>query len=195
MRTLTILATGHSLTKAQVNYVKRSVTDVMAINESFLMAPWADYLYAGDTKWWEHYGELVQQRFNGELFTISKPASEKAPYPEYVEGSNRENSAGGLCVARGHVYYGGNSGHVALNLAYHFGYDRVILLGFDLHGGHWFKDGFRPAHLNRESPYEHFKCTLGAILTDLDNHGVLVYNCTPNSKLPYIPYTPLEEVL
>ena len=195
MRTLTILATGHSLTPQQVKYVKRSITDVMAINESFLMAPWADYLYAGDTHWWSHYGHMVADKFRGECLTISKEASLKAPYPEFVEGANRENSAGGLCMERGRVYYGGNSGHVALNLAYHMGYERIVLLGFDLHGGHWFKDGFRPDHLDRTSPYEHFKNTLTDIIDDLEKAGVLVYNCTPNSKLSCLPYTKLEEVL
>lgn len=195
MRTLTILATGHSLTRQQVKYVHSSVTDVMAINESFLMAPWADYLYAGDTDWWVHYADRVKRMFMGTCYTISEPASKKSPYPEYVKGENRENSSGGLCTEPGRVYYGGNSGHVALNLAYHLGYDRIVLLGFDLHGGHWFKDNFRPEEINRESPYEHFRNTLIAIIKDLEAHGVLVYNCTPNSKLGYLPYTLLEDVL
>lgn len=195
MRTLTIMATGHSLTKQQVAYVRTSVADVMVLNESFLMAPWADYLYAGDTNWWEHYADLIEDKFRGECYTISEKASKKPPYPEYIEGVNRENSAGGLCMVPNRVFNGGNSGHASLNLAYHLGYGRIVLLGFDLHGGHWFKPGFRPSALDRASPFEHFKNTLTAIIKDLEDAGVLVYNCTPNSKLTCLPYTKLEDIL
>lgn len=194
MKTLTIMATGHSLTKDQVKYVHRSVTDVMVLNESFLICPWADYLFAGDTNWWSHYKELVKKRFLGECYTISLPASKEYPYPTYLEGINRENSAGGLCKESGKVFNGGNSGHMALNLSYHLGYERVVLLGFDLYGGHWFKPSFRPDILRKASPYEHFKTTLKDIVDDLEKENLLIYNCTPDSKLD-VPYTKLEDVL
>ena len=194
MKTLAVVATGKSVTLKQMDYLHNSVCDVMVINETFLLAPWADYLFAVDKDWWAYYGDIVSRNFYGECYTSLPASSELRPYPKLFLGSNKEHSQGGLNKVPGHVYNGGCGGHAALNVAYHLGYSRIVLLGFDMKPGHWFRKWIRPAHMRKASSYEHFNNCVSQICSELEQEGVLVYNCTPNSLLG-IKYTPLEEVL
>jgi hypothetical protein len=166
----------------------------MVINESFLLCPWADYLYAADHRWWDYYAEEVVKKFQGESYTVSERAIEHPPYPKYLKWENKEDSGGGLCPEKGKVYAGGHGGHQAASLAYQLGYDRIVLLGFDMKPGYWFGDSIRPAHLRVEQSYPHFANTMKTLHDELLEHGVILYNCTPGSLMD-IPYTDLESVL
>lgn len=194
MKQVTVIATGESVTPSAVKYIKHSVTDVMVVNESFLLAPWADYIVASDWEWWEHYGEMVNERSMAKCFSVVPKAKQFRPYPDIMEGITRPDGRGGLCKEPGKVYTGGSSGHAALNMCYHFGYDRIILVGFDLHGDHWFKETFRPEKMRKHNPYDHFKNCLDAIVSDLQDEDIDVVNCTYGSKLK-LHYTPLDEAL
>lgn len=190
MKTLTIMATGHSLTKKQAAYVKTAVTDVMVLNESYLMAPWCDYVFASDKGWWEHYGEDVLGRCpTAEYLSVKQEyekspiASDFIPHPKCFRLEVKPDGRGGICREVGKLYAGGSSGHAALNAAYHLGYERIVLLGFDLGGGHWFKETFRPEHLRKNSPYEAFRICLNDALRELEELGVEVVDCTPGGIL------------
>lgn len=194
MNPVTVIATGGSITPALVKYIKHSITDVMVINESFLLAPWADYIVASDWEWWEHYGEMVVERSMAKCFSVVQKAKQFRPYPDILEGITKPDGSGGLCKEKGKVFTGGSSGHAALNMCYHFGYDKIILVGFDLQGDHWFKESFRPPQMRKDNPYDHFKNCLDAIISDLQDEGIEVVNCTENSRMK-LHYTPIEEVL
>lgn len=56
--TIVCVASGESLTRADVNYC-RGKARVLAINDNYRIAPWADWLYACDGRWWDVYGNAV----------------------------------------------------------------------------------------------------------------------------------------
>ena len=49
--TAVCIASGPSLTQADVDYV-RGKARVIVVNNGYLLAPWADVLYAADARWW-----------------------------------------------------------------------------------------------------------------------------------------------
>lgn len=103
------IASGPSLTADDCDFV-RGKAKAIAVNTSFCLAPWADYLLAQDDAWWKVYGDEVAETFHGERVNFVKPQ------------------------------YGriGNSGHAAIEFAIQRGASRVILLGYDYgNGTHW----------------------------------------------------------
>jgi len=50
--TVACLASGPSLTRADVALVRAQGLPTIVVNTTYQMAPWADVLYACDAKWW-----------------------------------------------------------------------------------------------------------------------------------------------
>lgn len=88
------------------------------------------------------------------------------------------------------IYTGGNSGYQAINLAWHFGAARILLLGYDMRPGHW--HGKHPRPLSNYSPYEEWVRRFRLLAGDLD---IPVVNCTPGSALDAFPMASLEMAL
>lgn len=201
MRTITIIATGESVTFDTIDYIRHSVTDVMVVNESFLLAPWADYLYAADASWWECYADCVESTFHGERFAprVEGKTFTGIEYKKLYEGVSNGDGSGGLSKDAGVVNHGNHSGHAACNVAYHLGYERIILVGFDFVGNHWFHPQFRSAGTNKHpvkdsATHQVGLHTMEDIIKDLQDEGVEVVNCSKGSKLS-LEYKPLESVL
>lgn len=95
------------------------------------------------------------------------------------------------------IYFGRNSGHQAINLAWHFGARRFVLVGFDCtdgpQGSHWF--GEHPGILNKVSPYKKFAEAFAEIGADLKREGCQVINCSPLTALTCFPKGDLADVL
>lgn len=157
------------------------------------MAPWADYLYACDGKWWQHHWPI---EFAGEMWTqASEVHKDQFKVVEefglqYIEGRHEKG------LGDPFIHYGSNSGYQAINLAYLFGAGQIILLGYDMQetGGkaHWFGD--HPKGLvngNYSGLVGHFT----RLASDLAARGVDVVNCTRETALTCFRRVPLEEVL
>lgn len=203
--TVVLIASGPSLTPDDVDYV-RGKCRVIAINDSYRLAPWADALYACDSPWWQHHhgchdfpGQKWTQAY-GVLAARRDPASARRQL-NVIEKYDLLSVCGafakGLSLCPSLIHYGGNSGFQALNLAVHFGAKRIVLLGFDMRpsGGksHWF--GNHPPGLQRHSPYTEFISAFEGAVDDLTRAGVEVINCTPHSALQSFPHRALKDVL
>lgn len=133
-----------------------------------------DILYACDEAWWNHYDGVPG--FAGIKATqAERPARRFGLRWLKLEGQK------GLNKKPGHISSGGNSGHQALNLAYHTGASRILLLGYDMGGKHWFHD--RPGIFNKNSPFSAWVKDFEFIARDLEAQGVEVINCSLNSAL------------
>lgn len=165
--------------------------NVMAVNCTFRLVPWARCLYAGDLQWWERYGAEAAD-FAGEKWTRDESAAIRYRL-RYV----RRRDGRGLCRERGAVNSGGNSGYQAVNLAYHFGATQIVLLGFDMHrqkGGHWHGEH----HGMLSAPAQHiavWRREFGALAHDLKAAGVNVVNATEGSALNCFPKAPMVQAL
>ena len=187
-----ILGCGPSL-KGFCADTLRGVFRVIAINDSFLLAPWADILYFCDFSWWKEHRESVLKNFTGtRVCTL-----ENTGIPGIL--SLRSTGETGLETDPSGIRHGCNSGYQCINLAYHLGAKRILLLGFDMRvvrgNLHW---NIRPGKQTAEG----FQHTLthamlpkfGTLREPLREAGVVVLNATPDSALKVWPYVPLEKV-
>jgi hypothetical protein len=186
--TIVCLGGGPSLTPEDVAAV-RGRCPVIAINDAYKLAPWADVLYAADAKWWTwHKGVST---FPGPKYALT-PGAARWPDVQVL----RDTGIDGLELAPTGLRTGRNSGYQAVNLAVHLGARRVVLLGYDMSVGptgrsHWFGD-----HPDRQpSPYHHFLAAWPSIVAPLEALSVDVVNCSRRTVLTVFPCAPLEDLL
>ena len=204
-----ILAGGPSL-KGFDATVLRGKGKVLTINDSWRLAPWANMMYFCDFNWWNiqqaqnkrakwkeapnsevGFHDLIYKAF----WVTSCPKFSEHPQLHYLKLSGEC----GLETDPSKLKHGANSGYQALNLAYHLGVKRIVLLGYDMHiqgtRTHW--------HDEPREIYQGFQVTLeksflphfDALVDPLKEAGIEVLNSTPDSALKCWPYVPLEDVL
>lgn len=166
MDVFAVLATGPSLTQAQVDAVRH--LRVIAVSDACRLAPWAEVLVSADRAWWRHH----RPTFAGRRVSALD-----------VPGIDTEIENG--------LVMGSNSGLLALHVAVKMGAKRVLLLGLDLGGTHFF--GPHPEGLKNTKPqrFEVFKRQFA----DYKPRGVEIINCTPGSTLTCYPRADLDACL
>jgi hypothetical protein len=177
--TVVICASGPSITRAQAEYCKGKAR-LIAINNTYQLAPWAYMLYACDHNWWAHY----RPEFSGLKVTQDERAAQEF-------GVLRVPSVDepGLSLDPLRIHQGGNGGYQAINLAALLGAARIILLGYDMHGDHW-----HGQHVGMNNPDAgNFKRWIAAFRTI--ESPVPIINCTPGSALDCFPTAQLEDTL
>lgn len=169
MNTWALIAPGPSANAEDAERVRH--LSVGAIGCAFELAPWADFVAASDAAWWRHYREASQ-----------------LPGKRYCMGSNVQDAERILIPGLGTVV---NSGVLALECAKRLGATRVLLLGLDMHGSHYFgpyTNGLsnttkqrRQIHLQQYRKWAQL------------NRGVNVINCTQGSALECFTKARLED--
>lgn len=169
---------------------------VFAVNDAGIVenrAPWADVLYFSDRRWLEWNHGKLQNHF-GEWKISRQPMS--WPLAEGVtvhkvdflsrRWSDWPNAVGGWC-----------GGSQAINLAYLFGCNPIILLGFDMR-----EQAVMNWHANHKQPHvanqhrDHFiPCFETVIAPALRKRNVTVINTNPRSGLRCFPFASIEEIL
>ena len=156
---------------------------VIAINRSFRSAPWADVLYFCDGYWWTGVDSPEARRtFEGKyIVTIAKGVRD--PIVKVLGNSGRHELSRDPSV----LGHGTNSGFQAINLAYHFGVSRIILLGFDMkiapglthhHGGYGAPEAI-VSHALTKQMLPRFDALVGPLALA----GIEVLNACPDSAL------------
>lgn len=180
--TIVCLATGPSLTRADVDAcagLRR-----IAINDAYRLAPQADVLYACDQKWW--YWHKGAPGFAGLKFALD-PRAKSWPGLTVLQNTGTK----GLELKPTGLRTGHNSGYQAINLAVHLGASRIVLLGYDMKGDHFF--GAHPD--NTRPPFALCLKAFEALVAPLAAAGVSVVNATRSTALTCFPRVPLESVL
>lgn len=183
--TFVCLGSGPSITQEDVDYV-RGKAKVICVNDTYRLAPWADYLYACDAKWWEHHIGDVGRLFQGELFTIQSSAVNRY-------GLQWKPDAAKPGLGKDCIHHGKNSGYQAVNLAYLLGATRVLLLGYDmqkLNGQRHFFGEHPEGPMRQDSPYTEFIEAFKTIDTDME-----IINCSRQTALTCFPSRPLRGCL
>jgi len=167
------IASGPSLTREDCALVKAwqgESRGVVVVNNTYVLCPWADALYAMDNEWWRVHLGCVYNYFTGTLYSR---------YGNY--GTHR--------VAD----HGRNSGAGAILLAASLGAKRILLLGYDCQTGerkHWHEDHEKPLG-NCESMIHwpgHFQKVKDSIESE-------VINCSRSTALTVFPRGTLEDEL
>lgn len=195
-----IFAGGPSLTREDVEYCRGKCRAIAVNNQGIdatingkffpAMAPWADVLYAADSKWWTKYApasldfagrkvSLRDHRFEAVSVLRISPDTVFDPRPT-------------------HIATGGNSGYQAIHLAVHFGAKRILLLGFDMKLGankrkHWFGD--HPGNLNAAGNYKGWVRAFDRMAKVMNRRNVEVINCSRDTALTCFVRMPIQEAL
>lgn len=192
MKTAIVIASGPSLTMAQVDAAKASGHFTIVVNTTHEIFPAADVLYAGDFLWWKTHIADVRKTFKGQMWTQDSSTAARWPDIKRMRGTNREG------LGREVIHNNGNSGVQAINLAFLWGYRRIILLGFDMKLG---PKGERHHHADHPHPlvqnqtFSEWLHKLEFFARDIKATGVEVINCTPGSAMRCFEMRDWKEVL
>lgn len=190
--TVVVIATGPSLTQDDVDYC-RGKARVIVINNAHELAPWADAMYATDAKWWAwHKGA---PSFTGPKWSMehSQWNNYRALYPEIQRLRNTGN--GGLEHSPTGLRNGRNSGYAAMNLAYHYGATKIVMLGYNMQPWKGKTHFFGEHPQKNKSPYNQFRAAFESLVKPLAKAGVTVINCSRDSVLNCFPKAELRDAL
>lgn len=183
-----ILGGGPSLKLSDVEMLKGR--HVIAVNNAYQIAPWADFCFFMDSGWFREHRERLKD-FGGIKVSIAHNV-EAHGVKEMVRGKRE-----GLSVDPKTLNHGHNSGHSAVNLAILLGAKTIVLLGFDMkvvdgkhnwHAGH--------ARKMRTEVYEedYLKC-FATIVKPLEQLNAQVLNTVKDSALTCFPFIDLGDYL
>lgn len=179
---MVIIASGPSLAWTDLSLIPAD-WQTMTVNSAWEKLPDANHHYAGDYAWWLQY--VYTCRSTGTRWTWDSKASDAWGINRLVLHKGR-----GLCEPFGHVNHGGNSGFQAINLAYHLGATRIVLLGFDMsrkHGAHFHGD--HPQGMVN-APHQHIICWrkhMAHMAADLSKAGIQCVNASEYTELDCFP--------
>jgi len=182
--TAVLFATGPSLTKEVIEIVRpyhaSGKVRTFGCNDTYYVVDFLDVHYACDEGWWNYHGEQALRTLpkNCQVWTQDNRSRNKF-HINHIDG---EYSPGLWITDRTKIHYGSNSGFQQLNLAYHYGIRKFLLVGYnmglDKGKTHFFGD--HPSDIRRVSPYDKFLENYNKIQKDIKP---LIINCTENSHL------------
>lgn len=191
-QTCVIIAGGCSVRASDVMRTRIAGLRTIVVNDAYKLAPWADLLLFYDPVWWTWHREVLRD-WKGGIVRLESPEHDGGdPRTRVLKNYGTE----GFVEARDGVMNGRNSGYGALHLAVHLGVDRALLLGFDCKRGadgkkHWF--GEHPNH--SDQPHDIWIRHFNALAPILEQRGIEVINCSPDTALQCFRREPLERVL
>lgn len=164
-----VLATGPSMSQEVADYV-RGKCQVVAVSDSYKLAPWCDALVSTDPDWWAQ---------NPEALELSCRKFGLIPDFRKIEGVEQFVQ----------LPYGVNSGLRALHVAAMLGATEIALCGVDLKGTHFFGPHEK---LSNTTP-DRFKLFRQQFMRYKPK--AKVWNCSPASTLSCFPFRKLEDVI
>lgn len=165
-----LLAPGPSASQEMADRVRG--LPLGAVGNAYELAPWADFIAASDGAWWR-----------------SHPAARELPGRKFCMGTAAE-------IERVRIDQLGsvvNSGVLALECAVRAGATRILLLGFDMRGSHFF--GAYTNGLRNTQPHQRAQHVRQYEAWARMRRAVAVINCTPGSALTCFPKAELDACL
>lgn len=218
-----IIGGGPSVTPEQIAVVERALKEgriagVVAVNDSYLIAPFADICYFADSHWWKWHHEGVEKNVFGVLLSAAEVRERFAAFAG--QKCSIQDSGGNITDDAVHIIQnltfpqysnllsddpqklstGRNSGFQAMNLVMLAGAKIIPLLGFDAQAAldgkkHWHGDHPPRIGASGANQYEYFRRAFSDAETEISRRGVVVYNCSPHSAINSFPKRSIEEVL
>jgi len=185
--TVYILGGGPGLLKVDLSLIHDEFC--IGVNNSAFLGDWVDVCWFGDMKWWEWHRERLKE-FKGIIATCNMKLKKWPQLKRLIRGKPQ-----GMDERPTHVSWNRNSGASAINLAYHLGASRVVLIGFNMQR----VDGKKNWHDDHaEKPHDPFARHLkpfGHIARDAMRLGLEIINATPGSALKHFPIMSLADLL
>jgi len=173
------IASGPSLTASDCMDVVRSGIKTIAVNDSWRMFPYCNYIYAGDAKWWKVNYDKID--ILAEKWTCSDKAANTYKIHYHIAGGPY------------------NSGMRAIQFGMSKGFKNIALLGYDCslkNGVHW--HGLHTAEPLRNPDADKVRKWHDQFRRVSDNakkQGVNICNCSRYTELTCFEKMTLEEAL
>ncbi len=181
---------------------------VIGVNNSYMLGPWIDVLWFGDCNWFLFHEEPLK-KFPGLKASCCPRFKDNPRRGVFFLAKDREKMSG-ITRHPDRVSWNKNSGGSAINVAYHLGARRIVLLGFDMqdgpqsathwHGGH--REGIgapgRRGQRQYRAPYPRFLAGFPQIKKDADRLGVEIINAIHpkiGSAIEDFSKVPIAEVI
>lgn len=164
----------------------------IAINKAFLFHSFADVLYWTDSRFYSWYKHDIDN-YKGLKYSI-KPGSQYTNDIKIL----KKGKPYGLERDPQMLAHGFNSGYAAINLAYHLGAARIILLGFDMANNgdeSHFHDGYPSRGTSDRMYMDKFVPGFKQLKAELVQDNVQVYNASPYSKINDFPKISFQQAL
>ncbi|MBX9757216.1 MAG: hypothetical protein K2Y29_00455 [Beijerinckiaceae bacterium] len=186
--TVFIIAGGPSVARQNVESLRGR--RVIVINSSWQAAPWAEFLFFGDRRWFAE-NEKRLAGFAGAIVTCAPNT-----FGPRVRRLRKMTPPPGLSQDPTAVVMGRTSLHAAMNFAAHLGVERMVLLGVDMQA-----EGDRSHHHaphpwpQKPGCWDQQMHTLRSIVEPLKARGIEVWNTSDVSQLEWWPRESLDACL
>lgn len=197
MKTGVICGTGPSLTRVVMDVCASAKLSgkamIFGCNRTIFDLP-LDVHHACNWQFWDHYGSELAD-FPVEMWTTRPEVPGKFPFVRYI----REVWSPGLSRDPKTVHAHHGTGPQLINIAYHYGIERMLLVGWDMrHRGERHYFGEYPESMR------HFTRNLGpegelvGLIKEMEtiipsDYGIEIINCTPGSALTCFPFGRVED--
>jgi len=188
--TIYIIGGGPSLKNFDFRLLIGSRT--IAINKAIFFHTEADVLYWTDVRFYTWYKNEIDN-YKGLKFALKASGQYTNDIKVLKKGKTY-----GLETDTQTLAHGNNSGYAAINLAYHLGARRIVLLGFDMMSNgkdSHFHDGYPTRAPDDKMYQDKFIPGFDQLKTELNSSGVTVMNASPYSKLTIFPKITIEQAL
>jgi len=191
-KTVAILAGGSGMSMRVADEVCAADIPAIAINNSYLLAPWADILVANDAGWWGAHPEAL--KFAGIKFCAQTGC---CPHPEVMELKNtgQRHDECGYDPDPAHIRTGSNSGYTAVHIAMQAGARRILLCGMNMGGDNWHPPHEKPLRVTRQQTYANWIRRFATLVQPAAERGIEIINCTTGSALKCFPAGDIERYL
>lgn len=191
-RVVFIIGGGPSLRTFDLSPLKDQIC--IAVNNAFKIAPWAAHLHFADAIWWQWNRLEVRRQWTK---PISTATSDVGIVPLHEQGIHRLWRDRNRFTREPYQVHGWDSGTQALNIAYHFGVRKAVLVGFDMQAAsdgatQWHNEHKRPTAV--ENYEKRFKPGLHNVIRGMAEDGIPVVRIT-NPGSPEAPLVSFSEAI
>jgi hypothetical protein len=177
----------------QVVEVRAAGVPTIAVNDAYLLAPFADLVYFADAKWWRWHKDRPEWRaFAGQKCSIDVGHDPKMDQSIHLLTKSHEP---GISLDPAAICTGSNSGYQAINIAILAGAKRIVLIGYDGQpkGG---RHHFFGEHPDKSfAPYDVIRVRFLEAVEPARAAGVEILNASPDSRIDCFPMVTLADGL
>lgn len=174
---------------------------IIGVNAAFLIGNWIDVMIFGDSNFYFSYRLEMAKYHNIKVSCNPNMHSGKQGVYGLKYVPRNGNHPMGLSEKKNHISWNHNTGAAAINLAYHFGVKRILLLGFDMKLSdtdkqHW--HGLYPSAKRtgkRNLPFHRHLQSYTPLSNDAQRLGIEILNVNENSAIGQFPKVKLNDVL
>lgn len=175
---------------------------VIGVNAAFLLGDWVDVMVFGDGPFYVKNKDDIN-KFKKIKVSVNPSVEPGKKGVFYIKHLTRDGGHPyGISTRPGMVSWNKHTGGAAINLAYHFGVKRVLLLGFDMKNdtdgsSHWhgqYRLPGKPGEKQR-MPFDKHLQSFRPIANDAKRYGLEILNVNPDSAIRELPKVKLEDVL